>query len=453
MRLATNLLLGCVLIAISAAKLSAADPETAAQRGYRLLTTKAYLPPDFDDEVFAELWKTWPAAERAKAETATPAERRAMTFSRYGLIEAPERGGKGTALGYVADGAGGWVMNCLVCHGGQLMGKAVPGLPNSHYGLSNLTADVTTTKVRLKKPLGHMEMGAMGMPLGGTNGTTNAVAFGVALESFRDKDMNVHKEYPLQKLVHHDLDAPPFWLLKKKSHLYYDAFVKKGHRPLLQFILLPRNTADVLREWEGDYKDILAWIESIEPPKYPWPVDAALAAKGEKLFNNSCSSCHGTYGEKGIYPNKLIPIAEIGTDRVRLDSLSTTYRQKFGESWMAHYDLKNVRTDPGGYLAPPLDGIWASAPYLHNGSVPTLWHLFHSKQRPVVWKRTENGYDREKLGLEVTIFDKMPANLEPSEQRGYFDTRMRSKSAVGHDFPDDLTEDEKTAVLEYLKTL
>ncbi len=110
--------------------------------------------------------------------------------------------------------------------------------------------------------------------------------------------------------------------------------------------------------------------------------------------------------------------------------------------------------DPAGYVAPPLDGIWASAPYFHNGSVPTLWHLLHPESRPVVWKRSSDGYDERRVGLEVEERAAMPAGkLPPVERRRHFDTTKPGKSAAGHDYPDQLSEEEKTAVLEYLKTL
>ena len=106
------------------------------------------------------------------------------------------------------------------------------------------------------------------------------------------------------------------------------------------------------------------------------------------------------------------------------------------------------------YVAPPLDGIWASAPYLHNGSVPTLWHLMHPARRPTVWRRTPAGYDETRVGLEVEELENLPSGkVPPARRRTYFDTRKPGKSAAGHDFPDALTEDEKAAVLEYLKTL
>jgi hypothetical protein len=105
-------------------------------------------------------------------------------------------------------------------------------------------------------------------------------------------------------------------------------------------------------------------------------------------------------------------------------------------------------------VAPPLDGVWATAPYFHNGSVPTLWHVLHPAERPTVWRRTPTGYDDSRVGLEVEELTELPpGRLRSSDRRTFFDTRKPGKSAAGHDFPDVLTEAEKAAVLEYLKTL
>ncbi|HEX7448405.1 MAG TPA: cytochrome c [Pirellulales bacterium] len=432
---------------------TAPGPESAIERGYRLLTTKAYLPPDFDQDVFDELWKTWEEPLRTQAERATPAERRAMAFSRYGLTEAPGRS-KGVALQYVDDGRGGWVMNCLACHGGKVAGRVIPGAPNSLYALQTLTDDVRATKLRLKKPLSHMDLGGAAMPLGTTIGTTNAVMFGVVLLTYRDADLNVHQDRLPPKLIHHDHDAPAWWNIKKKQYLYADGGLPKTHRALMQFLLLPKNGPEEFRQWEQDYRDILAWIESLEAPKYPFEIDRPLAARGEALFVQTCSRCHGTYGPDGTYPEVNVPLEELGTDRARLDAIDASWRESYSATWLGHYGQKPVKHALAGYVAPPLDGVWASPPYLHNGSVPTLWHLLHPERRPLVWTRTEDGYDQQRVGLETTELDELPADIRsPAQRRRYFDTRRFGKSAAGHLFPDELTEDEKRAVLEYLKTL
>jgi mono/diheme cytochrome c family protein len=250
------------------------------------------------------------------------------------------------------------------------------------------------------------------------------------------------------------MDAPPWWHFNRKKMLYIDGFAAKGHRGLMQFMLVRSNGPEKFRGWEEEFRDVFAYISSIEPPKYPFPIDRELAAAGRTAFNRVCADCHGTYGKDSRYPEKLVAIDHVGTDRVRLDALTPAHRDAYGQSWFANYGKLDNHLDPGGYVAPPLDGIWASAPYFHNGSVPTLWHVLHPADRPVVWKRTESGYHRDRVGLEIESFDKLPAEATAGwQKREIFDTRAFGKSAKGHTFPDELTTQEKRAVLEYLKTL
>lgn len=427
----------------------------AAVRGYENLRTHAYLPPDFDEEVFSRLWTVWPEPERSEAKSADPSARRRMTFSYYGLTpDVDDPDGTRPALGYIRDDKGNWTMNCLACHGGKVMGKSIPGLPNSHTALQTLAEDVRAVKLSQGKALSHLDLGSLQMPLNVTNGTTNAVIFGVALGALRNPDMTVDLTRGMPPLLHHDVDAPPFWNVRKKKSLYVDGFAPKTARPLMQFILLPRVTPDLLEKWEPEFADMLAWIESLQPPKYPFPIDRGLAAKGEVLFNKTCSECHGTYGPDGKYEQRTIPIDEIGTDSLRYRSLTPEYRNWMKRSWISRYGKDAVEVNPEGYVAPPLDGVWASGPYFHNGSVPTLWHVMHSDQRPAVWKRTEDGFDQEKVGLEIEEFNSVPDSVKvPSQKRRYFDTKLPGKSSVGHRFPEKLREEEKQAVLEYLKTL
>jgi hypothetical protein len=138
---------------------------------------------------------------------------------------------------------------------------------------------------------------------------------------------------------------------------------------------------------------------------------------------------------------------------VRYQSLSAEHRKAYGESWFALNGQQETIAEPGGYVAPPLDGVWASAPYFHNGSVPTLWHVLNPEKRPALWKRTIEATDFEKVGLTVDELSELPNKLTTEQRREYFDTRGFGKSAVGHDFPKRLTEAQRTAVLEYLKTL
>ena len=440
---------GVVSFSVMAGDLESLTP---AERGYHLLTHKKYLPPDFDQETFDSLWKVWPKELKAKAEHASPKQRRQMAFSRYGLTGRPEDPTK--PLQYVVDQQGNWTMNCFSCHGGKVLGQTWPGAPNSLYALETLTSDTRKAKLLMRKPMTRMEMGSLIVPLGKTNGTTNAVMFGVALMAYRDAALNFYPNRPTPKMVHHDMDAPAWWQFKKKKHIYIDAFAEKGHRALMQFMLVQENGPEQFAEWESDFKDVYAYIESLEPPKYPFAIDDRLAKQGEIVFNDNCSHCHGTYGENASYPNKLVSLEEVRTDKVRLGALSGSDRRSYHDSWFGDFGEHETRFEPDGYIAPPLDGIWASAPYFHNGAVPTLWHVLHSAQRPKVWKRAENDYDQQRVGLKVQEFEKLPSSIRRADQlRTYFNTSRFGKSAAGHTFPDDLSADEKTSLLEYLKTL
>jgi hypothetical protein len=115
------------------------------------------------------------------------------------------------------------------------------------------------------------------------------------------------------------------------------------------------------------------------------------------------------------------------------------------------------------YTPPPLDGVWMTAPYLHNGSVPTLWHLLHGEaQRPVVFYRHHNAYDPVRVGLvcgeqRVNGVLSCPPDAEQAKHAAAalfrFDARQRGNGNQGHDFGRDLPEEDKASLIEYLKTL
>ena len=93
-----------------------------------------------------------------------------------------------------------------------------------------------------------------------------------------------------------------------------------------------------------------------------------------------CASCHGSYSA-GTYrprlmehPNRLVAQERMHTDSLRwvaADSTSLALLDRIG------YREVIEPLNGGGYVAPDLSGVWATAPYLHNGSVPTLWHMLH----------------------------------------------------------------------------
>jgi mono/diheme cytochrome c family protein len=192
------------------------------------------------------------------------------------------------------------------------------------------------------------------------------------------------------------------------------------------------------------------------PDRYPYPVDGAQASRGKQIYDQLCSACHGVDGHnfaanQGLI-GKVTAIEKIGTDRYRLDSYSPALA-------MSQNLLYAETEDPGerfshfrktqGYANMPLDGLWLRAPYLHNGSVPTLRDLLEpSSKRPASFYRGLDIYDPLKVGF---------ANL--AEANGctafLYDTTKPGNSNAGHEgkeYGTTLPPDDKSALLEYLKT-
>ena len=277
-----------------------------------------------------------------------------------------------------------------------------------------------------------MDVGSVVVPLGTTRGTTNAVIFGVALATFRDADLNYRPNRTPPHMIHHDLDAPPWWNVKKKTHLYADGFAPKSHRSLMQFLMVPSNGPEEFAKFEPDFKKIYEYILSLEPPKYPWPVDRQLAAEGEAVFEKNCSECHGSYGKDSSYPNVNVPLDEIGTDRVRYDSLGPAGFEFYEKSWFNRTSTDKVIKTPKDTSLPHLMG---SGHLLPTSITDQCRHFGMSciRSHPIVWKRSEDGYDQAKVGLEVETFDAVPSSVQsPVERRYYFDTTQKSKSGGAH---------------------
>jgi hypothetical protein len=311
-------LIGLVGLLIGSGLVASEPAPASPKRGWEFLRSRAYLPADFDQADYDDLWSMWPAEERESAAKLSLDERRKAIARHYGLVIDPDAPtGEFRLLGYVSTPQG-FAMNCLACHGGVLEGQAVPGLGNNRTALQSLTEDVRLVKLLKLKSLGHLDKAIIKVPLNATNGTTNSVIFGVILGALRNPDMSVDRSRPIPKLLHHDMDAPPFWRLPKKSRLYADGFAPKNHRAIMQFMMLPDHGRDVFTGWEDDFRHILAWMESVKPPKYPRPIDGKLASQGRVLFERHCAECHGSYGENALYPEKVVPLEVVGTDDARL---------------------------------------------------------------------------------------------------------------------------------------
>jgi mono/diheme cytochrome c family protein len=226
----------------------------------------------------------------------------------------------------------------------------------------------------------------------------------------------------------------------------------------MQFMLNPQNSLAAFEKEEAVFRDIQAYLLSLAPPKYPFAIDQKLASQGQELFGQQCARCHGTYGANGKYPNRIVAQKVVGTDATRVSGVSPRYFAFYNQSWFAKEKPASFEAmEAEGYQAPPLDGIWATAPYLHNGSVPTLHDMLSSKTRPRVFTRSFDtdvaAYDKVKVGWKVEVLREAPKELSPQERRRIYDTTQPGRGNGGHTFGDALTGEERRAIIEYLKTL
>jgi hypothetical protein len=187
------------------------------------------------------------------------------------------------------------------------------------------------------------------------------------------------------------------------------------------------------------------WLWELQPPKYPLAIDPDLATKGQSIFQQTCASCHA-FGSAKV--GTVTPISEIQTDPARLDSY--TYELNSSQNTLfagTPYRFTHFRKT-NGYANHPLDGLWLRAPYLHNGSVPTVRDLLEPvDRRPPTFYRGNDVLDSQNLGFV--------SNLAADAGHKYFlyDTKLAGNHNTGHIYGTDLPDNDKEAIVEYLKTL
>jgi mono/diheme cytochrome c family protein len=186
------------------------------------------------------------------------------------------------------------------------------------------------------------------------------------------------------------------------------------------------------------------WILDLRPPAYPAQrLRPALVERGRQAYQTACSRCHDV-GSAQV--GQVVEIDQIKTDPERLRSFTPELAVKMNtiggkQPWrFSHFRKTN------GYSNMPLDGVWLRAPYLHNGSVPTLRALLFPAERPAAFFRGYNVYDWDRVGFVSSGAD--------AEREGVrFDTSLRGNGNGGHLYGTDLPADDRDAIIEYLKTL
>ncbi|MEM6990722.1 MAG: hypothetical protein AAF721_09500 [Myxococcota bacterium] len=363
-------------------------------------------------------------------------------------------------------------LNCLECHAGEFNGELIVGLGKAD---ADYTGDVGGSLAQLPVPSLEIpgieeltEMMERYQAIGDdikmlTVGTNPADKLAAVLASHRDRETLEWFDEP--QFVVPDfavpVDTPPWWRVAKKNAMFWNGMARGDHRGTMMFA--SSLCTDSIGEAESIltiFNNINAYLRSLEAPKYPFAIDTDLAAEGEVLFNRDCGGCHGTYNDDPAletYPNLLLPLDVVGTDPlIAGQAAEQPFVGWYNDSWYG--DLSPLSPDDPfpGYVAPPLDGIWATAPFFHNGSVPNLAMVLDATIRPEHWRRVDYdsaNFDEGNVGWPFIAtpynWDDAPAD----EQKHVYDTSKLGHWNTGHDFGDHLTVGERTAVLEYLKTL
>jgi len=235
------------------------------------------------------------------------------------------------------------------------------------------------------------------------------------------------------------------------------------------------------------------WLQDLWSPQWPvtllTPIDTGKAERGKVHYQQNCVSCHAPIeraNRKRRVNAVMTRLADIGTDpAMATNAIQRTAKTgvlqgtremilfgdrlgpvapgtKLGpviaagvalgqpvqaiEAGFSEYLKVRKATpfDPLSYKARPLNGIWATAPYLHNGSVPSLWQLLQpSAQRDQVFHVGSYEFDPLHVGFASG----------PDTGGSRYDTRLSGNSNSGHDYGVTLSDSQKWELLEYLKTL
>lgn len=346
--------------------------------------------------------------------------------------------------------------NCLGCHAGFLRGELVVGLGEQTM---DFTMGASTELAVAGLMLPEAERGEHAKLVSRmralephiqtrTIGANPADHIAAVLFAHRDPETLAWSDEPLIPLADEPpipVDVPAWWLLKRKTAMFHTGAGRGDQaRIMMTASVLCVDDVATARAIDAYFPDVRAFILSLEPPKFPGPIDATLAARGRAVYDDACAKCHGVGAS---YRSRVIPLADIGTDPrlARHGQFATPFVRWFNRSFYGEV----ARLEPGdGYVPPPLDGVWATAPYLHNGSVPTLRDLLlPPDQRPRTFYRGNDLYDPAAVGFVSDVA------AEGTQRYTRIDTTLEGNGNGGHVYGTDLSEAERSALLEYLKTL
>ena len=473
-----------------------------------------------------------------------------MVFTQFREADGTWRGEIGTKV-------------CVFCHAGQLGTVADgPGL-GPQPGGAGAIGDFTVASYDFAKAGDYAAGATAGITIA-TNRGTGAIDFfqlGFVLFSRGDPELLANEKILLSQAIG-TIKSPPWWNMAYRPQKFHGAILPSDSSriDMAAYYDLGKGLSggDPIAWVDQHAGPFQVWMETLPAPPFPGAIDTALAEAGAVLFhaknlwasnlnnpvprpdagNGSCAGCHGAYSPRFINdPSYLdtpelagvaaytIPMSIAGTDPVYAEAMQSL-KQADGSTSPAimNNDLLYCGLGAVGdtttpmLLAPPLWGIWAAAPYFHNGSVPNILGVLDpSQERPRIWRRVsaparadqmgqvvmgydtdlQRAFDFDKLGwkydaltcgdagttpmVDCDLLDPQTAPLLEQvlgtfyrniallwnlpradmigmsnaqiEARKIYNTNEYSQGNQGHTFTSVLTDNERRAILEYLKTL
>lgn len=396
---------------------------TRAERGREALLTTGLTGPLVPMLAMQNLWVVWG--------TGQPADYWSAFRDRYGFT---------LNEGVRAVAGNSSTLDCLACHQGSVNGTSYVGLGNPRSDLTLLQEDLAQLAM----------MAGFAAPTytrlrTGARGVNDAVGLGLELSlQYGTPPQPIRTQMGYQ-------DPPAWWGLKRKGRMFTDGSGDiRAHRSMMATLLAFGVTQAELEAREETFKDVREYLLSLEPPAWPHPKPADDAVeRGREVFEVTCARCHGTSLCDG-HESELVSLDEVGTDPVRAQSYGPAEVAWVNSGWLAR-DYPEEST--GKYVAPPLRGVWATAPYFHNGSVPTLAAVLDSSKRPRVFQLEvgADDYDPVAVGRRFTVLDAAPANPPRAARSHVYDTTKPGLSNQGHVFGDSLSAEERADLIEFLK--
>lgn len=239
------------------------------------------------------------------------------------------------------------------------------------------------------------------------------------------------------------VDLPQIWNQRPREGLYLhwdgnnNSLAERNYAAAMAVGATPESVIP------ANFNRVVNFLLDLPPAKYPYAINEELAADGKLIYEQNCMSCH-SFGQPAT--GHVTLLEDVGTDPSRLYSFTNQLVDRFHQFNKAPFVFQAYRKTYG-YANTPLDGVWARAPYLHNGSVANLEDLLSKPENRVkVFYKGYNEYSKDKVGFVTE-----GAN---AERIGFkMNTIDTGNGNQGHLYGTDLSEEDKAALIEYIKKL